>query len=290
VNTGGTNSAGRSGGGSNSGGAGAGGASGAGSSAGAAGSGGATTSPSPGCGTAAAQALNSWVKRAPLRVNGKDREWWVWLPTDYDPKRAYPLVFTFHGCGGPDNFLPMQRVTGDDAILVRGTGISSGGCWTYGPTGDDVLFFDAMLAEVGAKHCMDTSRVFATGYSSGAWLVNTLGCARGDKLRATGSVSGGVVGNRGTCKGKFARSFVHDEGDTTNKFIENGNRAERDRIIAQNHCSADVDPVPETPAPCARYQGCDDGYPVIMCLTQGKGHERQDTLATSAFWKLFSEL
>jgi poly(3-hydroxybutyrate) depolymerase len=237
----------------------------------------------------APQELGSWVEQPKLTVNAKQRQWWIWLPTGYDPARAYPLVFTFHGCGGPDNIVPMQKVTGADAILVRGTGITQDGCWTYGATGDDVEFFDAMLAEVLARRCVDSSRVFATGYSSGGWLVNTLECARGDKLRATGTVSGGVVGNRGACTGKYARIFVHDADDTTNEFVENGNQAERARVLEQNHCSADT-PVPEEPAPCARYQGCDLGYPVIMCQTQGKQHDRQDGLAPGAFWGLFSSL
>jgi len=147
-----------------------------------------------------------------------------------------------------------------------------------------------MRAAVLARHCIDTSRVFATGYSSGSWLVNTLECVRGDQLRATGTVSGGVVGNRGSCKGKYARIFVHDADDMTNKFVENGNLAERGRVIAQNHCAADTPAVPEAPAPCARYQGCDAGYPVLMCQTQGKQHDRQDNLAPGAFWSLFSSL
>ena len=64
--------------------------------------------------------------------------------------RAYPVVFTFHGCGSPDNYVPMQKTAGNDAILVRGAGIT-GGCWTYGASGDDVKFFDAMLADIEAK-------------------------------------------------------------------------------------------------------------------------------------------
>jgi polyhydroxybutyrate depolymerase len=252
--------------------------------------------PSPGCGMAASQALGSWVEQPTLSVKAKARQWWIWLPTGYDPMRAYPVVFTFHGCGGPDNFPPMQKATGADAIVVRGSGSASGGCWTYGGTSDDVLFFDAMLAELTAKRCVDTSRIFLTGYSSGSWFTNTLECVRGDKLRATGTVSGGVVGNRGTCVGKYARIFVHDTDDTTNYFIKNGdttkdgNYVERARLLAQNHCDAVTPPVPEDPAPCVRYQGCDAGYPVLMCQTMGKQHDRQDNLAPAAFWKLFSSL
>ncbi len=270
----------------------AGGAGGLSGSAGSAGSAGTASVPSLGCGMAAGQALNSWVEQAKLPVNGKDRQWWVWLPNNYDPQRAYPVVFTFHGCGGPTGFLPMQNVTGANAIVVRGSGGDNGGCWQYSSTSDDVKFFDAMLADVESKHCADSSRVFLTGYSSGAWFSNTLDCARGDKIRATGTVSGGVV-NRGTCtKGEYARIFVHDADDTTNYFSgpkTNGNEAELAKLVGQNHCQATT-PVPEDPAPCARYQGCDAGYPVIMCQTHGKMHDRQDQLATSAFWKLFSSL
>lgn len=262
---------------------------GGGGSAGQAGSSGAQAMPSEGCGSPAGQQTNTWVEQPKLRVSDKDRQWWVWLPEGYDPARAYPVVFTFHGCGGPSNFIPMEKVAGKDAILVRGTGVTQDGCWTYSGTGEDVKFFDAMLAELEAKRCVDESRVFSTGYSSGAWLTNTLECARGDKLRATGTVSGGVVGDRGTCQGKFARVFVHDAGDTTNKWVEHGNVNERARVLEQNHCSSKA-PVPESPEPCARYQDCDPGYPVIMCETVGKGHDRQDALATAAFWKLFESL
>jgi poly(3-hydroxybutyrate) depolymerase len=240
---------------------------------------------------AAGQALNSWVEQPKLNVAGTDRQWWVWLPTNYDPSKAYPLVFNFHGCSNSDNIVPMNKVTGDKAILVRGTGISEGVCWDANATGNDVKFFDQMLADVVAKRCVDTTRVFATGYSSGSWLVNTLDCERGDKLRATGSVSGGTYGDKSKCKGKYARIFIHDQDDTTNA-ISAGDDKELPRLVTANHCMAksDTNPVMEAPAPCARYQGCDAGYPVIWCQTSGKQHDRQDALAPGAFWGLFSSL
>jgi polyhydroxybutyrate depolymerase len=278
-----------------------GGASGAGAaSGGVSGAGGAAPSTSsPGCGSAAGQALGTWIEQPTLSINARDRQWWTWLPTGYDPAKAYPVVFTFHGCGGPDNILPMQKVAGASAILVRGTGVTDG-CWTYGANGDDVKFFDAMLADLVDKRCVDQSRVFTTGYSSGAWLVNTLNCQRGDKLRGSGSVSGGVAVNTTMCPGsatpatppkpkEFARIFIHDSDDTTNEFVGAGNDKELARLIAANHCLPTA-PVPEDPSPCARYQGCDPGMPVIMCQTSGKKHDRQDALATTAFWQLFSSL
>jgi polyhydroxybutyrate depolymerase len=237
----------------------------------------------------ASHALGSWFERPRLNVNNEDRQWWVWLPADYDPMRPYPVVFTLHGCGGPNNFIPMQEETGNDAIVVRGTGADDG-CWTYGGEGDDVKFFDAMLAALQAQYCMDSSRVFSMGYSSGGWMTNTLECTRGDKLRATGTMSGGRAGNATNCKGKFARATVHDLDDGTNPFDEQGASEELDRVLAQNHCNTSLPPIMEAPAPCARYQGCDEGYPVIACRTEGEGHNRQDDLSMEVFWKLFSSL
>ena len=156
---------------------------------------------------------NTWVSQPPLTVNGKPRTWWVWLPANYNPARAYPLVFTFQGCGATDNIVPMQKVTGANAIVVRAATNLANNCYNYSATGDDVLFFDALLKQLTASRCIDTGRVFAAGYSSGSWLINTLTCVRGDKFRAVGTVSGGT-GGKGTCVGKFARTFIHDADDT----------------------------------------------------------------------------
>jgi polyhydroxybutyrate depolymerase len=275
--------------GASSGGMSGGGASGGGAANGGGSSGGApAATASPGCSMPAGQALGSWVEQPKLNVAGTDRQWWVWLPTGYDPLKPYPLIFNFHGCSSADNIVPMQKVAGDKAVLVRGTGISDGVCWDAGAGGNDVKFFDQMLADVVAKRCVDTSRVFTTGYSSGSWLVNTLDCERGDKLRGSGTVSGGTYGDKSKCKGKYARIFIHDQDDMTNK-ISDGDNMELPRLVTANKCM-NATPVMEAPAPCARYQGCDAGYPVIWCQTMGKQHDRQDALAPGAFWGLFSSL
>ncbi|XXY50752.1 hypothetical protein WME91_06365 [Sorangium sp. So ce269] len=259
------------------------------SAAGGAGGGGGTgATPSAGCGRAASQALNEWIEQPTTSIASVERHWWVRLPENYDPTRAYPVVFMFHGCSNATNNVPMQNVTGDDAILVRGAGVSDGICWDASPDGPDLAFFDKMLADVLANTCADTSRVFAAGYSSGSWLINMLECKRGDKLRAAGTVAGGTPGRPSGCVGQVARIFIHDVDDTSNRI--DSNHAERDRLLELNHCDGASAPVPEDPAPCARYQGCDEGYPVIWCETSGKGHDRQDALAPGAFWGLFSEL
>ncbi len=249
-----------------------------------AGAGGGTAQASAGCGMPAGQALHSWVEQPKMQVKGVDRQWWVWLPNGYVPTKAYPVIFLFHGCGAADNVVPMQNATNDQAILVRGAGISANTCWDQSPDGVDMTFFDQMLASVTAQRCIDTTHVFAVGYSSGSWLVNSLDCRRADKLRGAASVSGGVQSNK--CSGRIARIFLHDKDDMNNVIA--GSYNERDRLIGLNHCTMTT--MPDDPTPCVRYQGCDTGYPIDFCQTSGKMHDRQDNLAPGAFWKFFSSL
>ena len=75
--------------------------------------------------------------------------------------------------------------------------------------------------------------------------------------------------------------------DTSNTI--SGSESARDRLLMENNCDTTIDPVPEDPSPCVRYQGCDPGYPVVWCATSGKNHDRQDNLAPAAFWGFFQE-
>jgi polyhydroxybutyrate depolymerase len=240
---------------------------------------------SMGCGMAVTQTARQWVEATPLDVGGAMRRWWTYLPNNYDPMRRYPVVYLFHGCGNETNNVAMQNVVGENAILVRSKAVTD--CWDTGTTSPDIAFFDALVVAVDARYCADTTRRFAVGYSSGSWLINTLECVRGGVLRAAASVAGGTS-HRGNCMGPtLARLFVHDTNDMDNAI--SGNVTERTRLLTANGCNATAAPVPEDPAPCARYQGCMPGVPVIWCETMGQGHARQDTLASTAAWGLFTE-
>jgi poly(3-hydroxybutyrate) depolymerase len=255
-----------------------------GGSAGTAGTAGAANS--DGCETETTQETGEWVESM-VMVDGDTRPYSVWLPDDYDPTRAYPVIALLHGCTGGTNNVPIERESGADAILFRGTGSAANVCWDSGADGPDVAFFDAMVADVKTRFCADTNRFFAAGYSSGSWLANQLGCIRADVLRGIATVAGGNPGVR-NCVGPIAQMFVHDEGDNDNGI--EGSESARDRLLTQNNCDESIEPVAEEPSPCVRYQGCDPGYPVVWCATTGEGHNRQDNLAAPAFWNFFMSL
>lgn len=256
-------------------------------SGGSAGGGGKTDAkPSMGCNKAATETPNQWVESM-VMTSGANRPYSVRLPTGYDQKRAYPVVMLLHGCSGGTNNVPMEKVTGADAILVRGTGSAANTCWNTSATGPDVAFFDSMLADVKARFCADEHRVFIVGYSSGSWLVNQLTCIRADVVRGGASVSGGESSN-GKCGGPVARIFLHDSDDTDN--VISGSEKARDRQLTQNMCNKTAAAMPVDPSPCTQYQGCAAGYPVNWCQTSGKKHGRQDDFAPGAFWNFFKAL
>ena len=46
--------------------------------------------------------------------------------------------------------------------------------------------------QIESTYCVDKNRQFFTGYSSGGWLAQQLGCWFPDVLRAQGNVTGGL--------------------------------------------------------------------------------------------------
>ncbi len=221
--------------------------------------------------------------RHTMTVANVEREYFVFLPKTYSPTRAYRTVFLFHGCGGKENNVPISNVSKEDAIVIHGSSV--GDCWDTGKTSNDITFFDDMVKAAETDYCVDKSRIFGAGYSSGSWMMNLLGCARANVLRAQANVSGGVPGLP-ACVGPIAGIFIHDENDTTNVIA--GGIAARDRLLKTNMCGTTT--MPDAPMPCVRYQGCAAGFPVDWCQTQGKMHDRQDGLAAPAFWGFFSAL
>jgi len=57
---------------------------------------------------------------------------------------------------------------------------------------DDVGFVNALLDEVEANYCIDTGRVYVTGFSTGAMFVQRVGCALADRLAAIAPVHGAL--------------------------------------------------------------------------------------------------
>jgi poly(3-hydroxybutyrate) depolymerase len=300
--------------------AGAGGASGAtgtaGSGTGGSGAGGglAHAMPSAGCGTDAGQALMSYVKYMEMvpgaTTKQAPRNYYVWLPNNYNNKRAYPTVFIGPGCGSNGTMgIQIQVASGEDAIVIGldpSTNVDPEGRQCFDSQSNpnpEIPYFDETLKNVEAKFCVDKSRLFIGGFSSGSWTANLFGCARGNVLRAQGNASGCQQGNAPTCTGPFPAILTDDMGDNTNSFNGCG-IPNRDRMIKLNGCTTVTEPYdpgipasftstcPKATKSCVIYKNCTSGMPVVWCVTTTLGHNDQQCtgLSTYGFWNFWSSL
>ena len=140
-----------------------------------------------------------------LTHEGELRQYLTYVPEIYTSSGiARPLLFNFHGGSGSASgqvYIADFRPIADTAnfILVYPQG-TFGSTWNSSlPTNprtkmfvDDFGFVDAMIKKINSDYIfgIDTTRVYATGYSNGADISLSLACVRSDKIAAVASVSG----------------------------------------------------------------------------------------------------
>jgi poly(3-hydroxybutyrate) depolymerase len=242
--------------------------------------------PTSGCGQEGTIASG----RNSLTVGGLERTFLVDLPASYDANTPRPLVFAFHGATTSAEFFRSARygnllsAMAAEAIVVHADALGDPTAWD---NERDLPFFDAMLERLEQGLCVDSERVFATGHSSGGFFTNTLGCQRGDVLRAIAPVAGGgpfVFGGSG-CVGEVAVWLAHGENDPTVPF--SSGEQSRDRWLEANGCDATAT-TPATPDACVDYAGCTAGLPLRWCVHQD-GHA-WPAFAPQGMWDFFESL
>jgi polyhydroxybutyrate depolymerase len=254
----------------------------------------ATGTPSEGC----SKGKPGEQRGLSINVRGSQRAYDLSVPSSYDAKKSYPLVFAFHGGGGDAQSaretFRFSRIAGNDAIFVYPS--AHDGNWDLDSPADDnedVAFFDAVVASLEASHCVDKTRIFATGYSNGGYFSNQLGCRRGNVLRAIASHAGGgpYGGDDGyddsghlKCNGKpVAAMIFHSEDDDT-VSVEDGESSVAHWRWA-NSCNARTSQA--APDPCVSFDGCKN--PVVWCGISGIGHDfwSEGAAATFRFFASF---
>lgn len=220
-----------------------------------------------------------------MDVDGTERAFYVVLPDNYDASHPYPVVFQFHPLGGSaEQGMNMYRVRPNfpDAIYVTPQGLSSGGNAGFPNTsGSDEAMTRAIMADIEAKYCVDTSRYFSTGFSYGGSMSYTAACNMSDVFRAVAAMAGAPISGA-RCSSQAPERPVafwgsHGEDDTALPI--DMALPIRDAFVEKNGCSSMTEPV--DPSPCVAYQGCSEGYPVIWCQVPGMGHAIPDYSPTA---------
>lgn len=136
--------------------------------------------------------------------SGPQRAYLLYLPPGYDPVRPEPfeMIFMFHGggqsalgfAGSPGMLKLHEHAQADDRIVVflqgtEGATVSALGQWETDPAiRDDLGYTEELLDHLEAELNVDTTRVFAGGFSNGGRFVHELGTVMPDRFRAIAAV------------------------------------------------------------------------------------------------------
>jgi poly(3-hydroxybutyrate) depolymerase len=196
-------------------------------------------------------------------------------PDDYHSERAYRLVLAYHWSGGNANdvangggiggpYYGLWDQAQGSTIFVAPEGIDQG--WSN-PDGRDVDFTDAIVEQVANDLCVDTDRIFATGFSFGGAMSYALACARADVFRAVAVYSAALLSGCDGGTEPIPYFAIRGVQEPVINPMTTG-RALRDHMAEINGCTPQTPPEPSVGSGthiCTSYQGCTEGYPVRWC-------------------------
>lgn len=203
------------------------------------------------------------------RVSRSDQNYT--FPAAYDGKTPLPLFIGFHAYSNPiDQIEKLTNGSGIEQQYVRAFPKSKGQGWDYQADIGHVL---AMFDDLTSNYCIDKSRVFASGHSSGAQFIMQIltpqNSQDADKLNFLG-VAPVAASHYGKVSRAIPVMYIQAQNDSVRK--SNGADVVKDFTTA-NHCMTGT--MPYTKAPtcmssgktvkdnCIQYDGCD--APTVWC-------------------------
>lgn len=245
-----------------------------------------------------------------VSVVGVQRDYDVFVPEGLEGR--LPVILAYHGFS---QSAIRQRATGLGdfaeqlgfiAVFPHGTNPDDGPSYFNIETtdqpglADDIAFTESMLDALEAQFCVDTSRIFAMGFSNGGMFVAAVACRLGDRIAAIAPVAGivmldecgerpvPIIATHGTDDETVPFDTADPESirDTARLFGANDLQEEMfgaiDRSVTtyvdmwakHNSCTSEpiVDEV-DARLTILRYDGCVDGADVVLQIVGGGGHD-----------------
>jgi polyhydroxybutyrate depolymerase len=177
-----------------------------------------------------------------LVVGKATRVYRLVVPKTVDLTKPAPLVVSFHGMGiDSKDFMPWYTDLSKTAekhqfLLVYPEAI--GRSWGLAPdkVNNDLAFFDALVAKLGADYKVDANRLYVIGMSNGGYFAHLVGKERSTQVAAVCSHSGplGLQTLLGiNAKRKFPVLIVH--GDKDRILSVDFARENRDKYKREGH-------------------------------------------------------
>lgn len=259
---------------------------------GAGGTGGVPAGKSPGCGKAPTIASDMYNngKNIPITAANMQRRYILSVPTNYDNNKPYKLVIAWHQLDGNDNqmyankYYHLQPLSNDTTIFIApngqkngapcsGTSNGEGGCGWPNSSGSDIALADAVVTQIKENFCIDTNRIFATGWSYGGSMTYKTACERplgtaNGFIRAVAAYSGAQLSGNCTPSKPVAYYGSHGVNDGVLNY-DGGVTLSRNFATANSCTWATPTKVTSGNHMCTNLTGCAAGYPVQFCSFNG---------------------
>ncbi len=149
-----------------------------------------------------------------LQHSSGNRQYSIYIPANYNPSQAVPLVLLFHGflnnIERMNSDAQMQAIADANNFIFaipQGLGGTFAG-WniglSFGGNADDLGFASSLIDAISANYSIIDKRVYAAGFSNGGFFSYRLACELSNKIAAIASVAGSmnpswISGNNPTC-------------------------------------------------------------------------------------------
>lgn len=232
-----------------------------------------------------------------INIDGKTREYILHVPSTYKGDSPTPLLVDFHPIGGSASgelsSSPYKAVTDlEGVITVYPNGVSGpmGNAWDVGPCcsdANDTGFTRALVAEVKTLGCIDSKRVYATGFSMGGGMSHYSACHLADIFAAVAPAAFDLLEeNQNSCipsrpipvisfrsTGDFVVNYNGGESNVVSGMPINflGAKNTFEKWAKNNQCTGTASA--EDNNGCTTYSNCAGGVKVTLCTKQGGGHD-----------------
>ena len=200
----------------------------------------------------------------------RDRSFDINVSPDYANNMGASVIFNFHGNGGTSEgsaaagFQYAVAEMHDQAISVFPQGIwweNFGVGWEESCKGYDMVFFDNILKYLNENYCINTDRIFVSGFSWGGDMTNALACCRGEKIKSIAPVSGPERVNSSCPTNKWPVTWMR-YGTNDGAYPQNMFESTRQFYIQKLGCLTNSTLLTGD-AQCSVYSGC--ATPLTVC-------------------------
>jgi dienelactone hydrolase len=137
-----------------------------------------------------------WREQAYVsQVDGSAQPYTLYVPDDYDARRAYPLVVYLHGSGNPHfgDGVVFERYSADDNRYIK-VRVCARQARRYGPLAVRDVF--DVIDRIASDYNIDEKRVYLCGYSAGGFATFEIASRYPHRFAAVAVLAGaGLAGN-----------------------------------------------------------------------------------------------